>query len=76
MNYYDQNRFKYRHDDDGDDEIDANPAVQCSRKLEYAIRQKASQEEIFELLSEVPKPSSAFGMVPNWLRSVRINFWY
>ena len=53
-------RFKYRHEE-GDDEEDANPAVSCSRKLEYAIRSKASQEEIFEILSEVPKPSSTFG---------------
>ena len=57
-------RFKYRHEEDEDEE-DANPAVSCSRKLEYAIRSKASQDEIFEILSEVPKPSSAFGIDKN-----------
>lgn len=55
------NRFKYRQDDDEDDQDDINPAVSCSRKLERAIRSRASQDEIFEILSEVPKPSSSFG---------------
>jgi len=53
-------RFKYRQDDDEDEQDDINPAVSCSRKLERAIRSRASQDEIFEILSEVPKPSSAF----------------
>ena len=34
-----------------------NPAAACSRKLEYAIRSKASQEEILDILRDVPKPS-------------------
>lgn len=48
-------RFKYRQDDD--DEMSENPAAACSRKLEYAIRSKATQEEILDILRDVPKPS-------------------
>ncbi|CAG5088532.1 Oidioi.mRNA.OKI2018_I69.PAR.g11876.t2.cds [Oikopleura dioica] len=48
-------RFKYKHDDD--DGMSENPAVACSRKLEYAIRSKATAEEIFDILKDVPKPT-------------------
>ena len=34
-----------------------NPAAACSRKLEFAIRSKATQEEILDILRDVPKPS-------------------
>ena len=52
--------FKYRHEEGEDDDI--NPAVSCSRRLEDAIRSKLSQDEILEILSAVPKPTSNFGM--------------
>jgi len=48
-------RFKYKQDEE--DEMSENPAAACSRKLEYAIRSKASQEEILDILRDVPKPS-------------------
>lgn len=48
-------RFKYRQDEE--DEMSENPAAACSRKLEYAIRSKATQEEILDILRDVPKPS-------------------
>ncbi|CBY43696.1 unnamed protein product [Oikopleura dioica] len=49
-------RFKYRHDED-EEEMSENPAVACSRKLEYAIRSKAQADEILDILKDVPKPT-------------------